>query len=87
MLTFSEFCFRNAASVAFLSLSVLVALVFRPHPLLQKKNALRSCQDDVRVMLESSLAHPLFLRLAWSDAASYDDSVPEWPHCGGVNGR
>jgi hypothetical protein len=68
-------------------LSVLVAILWRPHPLQQKKNALRCCRGELRALIEASLSHPLFLRLAWSDAASYDDSVRRWPQCGGVNGR
>ncbi len=36
--------------------------------------------------MESSAMHPLFLRLAWADAASFDETVREWPRCGGANG-
>ena len=30
--------------------------------------------------------YAVFLRLAWSDAATFDKSVASWPKCGGANG-
>lgn len=77
----------HPVSIACLVMSLLFAAWFRPHPLSQHKIAMRRCQEELRDLIESSLAHPLFLRLAWSDAASYDASVEQWPLCGGVNGR
>jgi L-ascorbate peroxidase len=52
----------------------------------RKRDRLIALRAELRKVMEFSLAHPLFLRLAWSDACTYDDSVKEWPLCGGVNG-
>lgn len=37
-------------------------------------------------MIKTSNCNPIMLRLAWSDAVTYDSAVKRWPHCGGVNG-
>ena len=50
------------------------------------RRRLIACKKDLTKLIESSLAAPLFLRLAWSDAATYDQTVDQWPQCGGVNG-
>ena len=47
---------------------------------------LRACYKDLHAMIDRNNWQPLMLRLAWSDAVSYDCMVASWPHCGGVNG-
>jgi L-ascorbate peroxidase len=37
-------------------------------------------------IIEDNQCYPLMLRLAWTDAASYDQTIKEWPACGGANG-
>ena len=43
-----------------------------------------------RAMLKGKMTstdtYAIFLRLAWSDAATYDKSIQDWPRCGGANG-
>ena len=65
-----------------------MAVFCGPQPISRQYIALINCRNAVKDVLESSLSHPLFLRLAWSDAATYDTSISlkNWPHCGGVNG-
>lgn len=50
------------------------------------KAKLRICKDDISQLITSKNCHPLFLRLAWSDAASFDPTMRrQWPDCGGTN--
>ena len=48
--------------------------------------AYRACRNEVKLMMLSKAASPILLRLAWSDAGTYDCMVKGWPECGGVNG-
>lgn len=72
--------------MALLGISVLLILAMSPKPISQQRSELIKCREELRTLLESSLSHPLLLRLAWSDAATYDESVIQWPFCGGANG-
>jgi len=47
--------------------------------------ALEQCYLELAILISSKDCHPILLRLAWSDAASYDQSIREWPRCGGTN--
>ena len=40
----------------------------------------------LREKMISTDTYAIFIRLAWSDAATYDKSIQEWPRCGGANG-
>ncbi len=37
-------------------------------------------------MMQTTNCQPIMLRLAWSDAVTYDSCEITWPKCGGVNG-
>ena len=50
-------------------------------------DAYRRAQLLLVEKMKSTDTYALFLRLAWSDAATYDKSVSDWPRCGGANGR
>ena len=75
---------------AILLASVVLALTTyyhtRPSPTQQYKQQLQYCWKDLCAFCASSNLHPVFLRLAWSDCADYDRSIPDWPYCGGANG-
>ena len=47
---------------------------------------LKACYKELHTMVDKTNCHPLLLRLAWSDAVTYDCMVEDWPYCGGVNG-
>lgn len=47
--------------------------------------ALEQCYLDLAALISSKDCHPILLRLAWSDAATYDQSIRDWPRCGGAN--
>lgn len=47
--------------------------------------ALEQCYLDLAILISSKDCHPILLRLAWSDAATYDQSIRDWPRCGGTN--
>lgn len=49
--------------------------------------SLARCKEDLEIVLRCNDCHPLFLRLAWSDACSYDRTIYQWPKCGGCNGN
>jgi L-ascorbate peroxidase len=71
-------------------LGLLIICVFiwipKTSHLEKRRRRLVACRKDLTKLIESSLAAPLFLRLAWSDAATFDQTVDIWPQCGGVNG-
>lgn len=50
------------------------------------RRKLELCKKDLKSAMEILNCHPLMLRLAWSEAATFDRSIHEWPHCGGANG-
>lgn len=50
------------------------------------KKQLLQCRNELKTLLENTNAHPLLLRLAWSDAVNYDKTIRIWPFCGGANG-
>ena len=47
-----------------------------------------ACKKGLEIAIDSSNFNPLLLRLAWSDAVTYDSSLGNrhWPFCGGCNG-
>uniref|UniRef100_A0A7R9Y7Z5 L-ascorbate peroxidase n=1 Tax=Micromonas pusilla TaxID=38833 RepID=A0A7R9Y7Z5_MICPS len=48
--------------------------------------ALRACRDDLWKFIDETNANPIFVRLAWHDAGTFDYHVRSWPKCGGANG-
>jgi hypothetical protein len=50
------------------------------------RKELSGCYKDLEKMIKASNCQPIMLRLAWSDAVTYDSSLRHWPNCGGVNG-
>lgn len=52
----------------------------------RKEKALIQCFREMAALIHSKDCHPILLRLAWSDAGSYDQSIKVWPQCGGTNG-
>lgn len=50
------------------------------------KADIKNCRRELRKLIDSVNCHPILLRLAWHDAGTYDDSVAQWPDCGGANG-
>jgi hypothetical protein len=49
-------------------------------------NGYVQCYLEMAELISTKDCHPIVLRLAWSDAATYDQSVRDWPRCGGVTG-
>ena len=66
--------------------SIFLSLVVRPSQKTSLATSLVRCKEDLEIILQYNDCHPLFLRLAWSDACSYDRMVHQWPKCGGCNG-
>jgi hypothetical protein len=71
---------------AFLIAALAYYIVSRPTKKQRYKNELEACWKELHLMIEKSSCNPIMLRLAWSDAVTYDSDIPEWPSCGGVNG-
>jgi len=44
------------------------------------------CRKELKMMIDNKNSHPILLRLAWSDAGTYDHTVKAWPQQGGANG-
>ena len=74
---------------------VIVALLFSLLPQVRNSNDRHpiSRESDYKVAkailrgkMTSTDTYALFLRLAWSDAATYDKSIQDWPKRGGANG-
>jgi len=47
---------------------------------------LRTFRSKLRDKLVKLNCSPIMLRLAWSDCASFDKSIRQWPECGGATG-
>jgi L-ascorbate peroxidase len=47
---------------------------------------LRTFRSKLRDKLIKLNCSPIMLRLAWSDCASFDKSIRQWPECGGATG-
>jgi L-ascorbate peroxidase len=75
-----------AVVVLFITMSIVGYLTQRKTPEEKLRRALDRCSHDIITLLENTNAHPLLLRLAWSDACNYDKTIFLWPFCGGVNG-
>jgi hypothetical protein len=54
--------------------------------LVRKVARLRACQRDLVDMITKSSCNPIMLRLAFSDAGTFDRHIREWPDRGGANG-
>ena len=52
----------------------------------QYKAELMSCWKELIQLVDKTNCHPIMLRLAWTDAVTFDAAILEWPYCGGVNG-
>ena len=52
-----------------------------------KEKALIQCFREMAAIIHSKDCHPILLRLAWSDAGTYDQSIKNWPQCGGATGN
>ena len=51
-----------------------------------RKRELRLFRVELKEKLSKLNCSPIMLRLAWSDSASFDKSIREWPLCGGATG-
>jgi L-ascorbate peroxidase len=60
--------------------------LLKPSQLQVFQNEVQSCWKDLLVLCQSTNLHPIFLRLAWSDCVDYDNTLTDWPYCGGANG-
>jgi L-ascorbate peroxidase len=75
-----------------MSLSTVVGIIFvfyivtRPTKEQRYKRDLQNLQKELTALIEKTSCNPIMLRLAWSDAVTYDVAIKEWPFCGGVNG-
>ncbi|CAM9162389.1 unnamed protein product [Discosporangium mesarthrocarpum] len=67
-------------------LIVLVGTLYLLWPPNSFRRTLRACQSDIRRMLNELNCGPIWIRLAWHDSGTYDESIKEWPNCGGANG-
>ena len=74
-------------SITCVVISVIFAALVKPSRERMLKSALLKCKEEVKRMIEQTDCHPAMLRLAWSDAVSFDQTVIAWPACGGVNGN
>jgi L-ascorbate peroxidase len=79
-----------AKYAAFVFITALMYLILRAHKkkmrLPMKMEALKNCHRDLSKFIREKSCNPILLRLAWSDAATYDRSIRKWPQCGGCNG-
>lgn len=48
--------------------------------------SLKCCAKELSNIMISQNCYPILLRLAWSDAGTFDKTIKIWPHCGGANG-
>ena len=54
--------------------------------MIRKISRLRACQKDLVDMITKSSCNPIMLRLAFSDAGTFDKNIRIWPTMGGANG-
>jgi L-ascorbate peroxidase len=54
--------------------------------LASRREKYKACKIDLAKMIDEKNAHPILLRLAWSDAGTFDHTVKSWPARGGCNG-
>lgn len=76
-------------TVALTAVSVIIItvhLIFKPTREKRLKKELTACWKELSAMMRTTNCQPIMLRLAWSDAVTYDSAVRNWPVCGGVNG-
>jgi catalase (peroxidase I) len=66
--------------------TLVLGIILSPSLKLKKLRQYRKCHHDLTQIIIKNDCNPILLRLAWSDAASYDHSIRHWPDCGGVNG-
>ncbi len=74
------------ASIALISIFTVAYFIFRTPATIRYRNDLLKCRKDIVTMLSKTKAFPIFVRLAWSDAVSFDATYGAWPKCRGVNG-
>jgi L-ascorbate peroxidase len=74
------------AAVTLVTASLIFSFAYKPMQDAWFRYCLLSCWKDLSNMMEHSHCQPVLLRLAFADAANYDQSVSDWPYCGGVNG-
>ena len=74
--------------VATTSLLIIIGYILFRLPSKEKRYHLDLllCKEELAKFISKSNSNPLMLRLAWSDAVTYDSGIREWPYCGGVNG-
>eukprot|EP00755_Sulcionema_specki_P020466 Sspe_Gene.71993::Locus_42812_Transcript_1_1_Confidence_1.000_Length_1933::g.71993::m.71993/K00434/E1.11.1.11; L-ascorbate peroxidase len=53
--------------------------------IVQYRQALLACREEVRRFIDKENCHPIMIRLAWHDSGTFDKSMP-YPDCGGANG-
>lgn len=51
-----------------------------------KQKLYKKCRTEIEKLIDKKNCHPIMLRLSWSDAATFDETVRSWPECGGCNG-
>lgn len=66
--------------------SLIIFIARMPTREQRYQRALQGCWKELTALIEKSNCNPIMLRLAWTDAVTYDTAIPEWPYCGGVNG-
>lgn len=77
----------KVACFAALFLAVyVIRKIFKPTKRQTMTIQLKQCWKQLVTMIDKTNCNPLLLRLAWSDASTYDCDVDCWPDCGGVNG-
>ncbi|KAJ4700703.1 Ascorbate peroxidase [Melia azedarach] len=47
---------------------------------------LKNAREDIKELLKTKFCHPIFVRLGWHDAGTYNKNIEEWPQRGGANG-
>ncbi len=79
---------QNWQALLFTAIIILLGiyLMTRPSADVLYQRSLEGCWKELKRLIDQSNCNPILLRLAWSDAATYDKWIPVWPLCGGVNG-
>lgn len=82
---------NNPQTTKFTIFMLIICLIYlfirsRPSTLSLRIQALKKCERDVIQLIKKMDCNPILLRLAWSDAATFDQYVNEWPQRGGAIG-
>lgn len=78
--------FLLSTMLVLISFSFLVYRVPPSRRLKLQSAQLIKCRHQLALLMKEKSCSPLFLRLAWTDAATYDASIHEWPNSGGCTG-